>query len=102
MHYVTTGVCPCTHHTRAGLAVEGGICSLQQTTFVQRPVFRNLVLKAWTVCNHRRPPLHAPRSSWASSRGWDLRHATNNICIAPRLAESGAQSMDGLMKVAKS
>ena len=26
-HYVTTGVRPCTHHTRAELALEGGITS---------------------------------------------------------------------------
>ena len=31
--------------------------------------------------------------SRASSHGWDLQHATNETCIAPRLAESSAQNM---------
>ena len=30
--------------------------------------------------------------------GVDHRHTTNDFCIAPRLAESGAHSMDSLMK----
>ena len=33
----------------------------------------------------------------AEFRGRDLERATNDICIAPRLARFGAQSMDGLM-----
>ena len=45
------------------------------------------------LCNHRRPPLHALPMSRASSHGWDVEHATNKICIAPRLAEFGAQNM---------
>ena len=40
-------------------------------------------------------------SSQGSSRGWHLQHATNDIYIAPHLADSGAHSVDGLMKVAK-
>ena len=31
--------------------------------------------------------------------GVDHQHATNNFCIAPRLAESGAHSMDGLISM---
>ena len=34
----------------------------------------------------------------AELRGRDLPRATNNICIAPRLARSVAQSLDGLME----
>ena len=46
----------------------------------------------------------ASTTTWsrARSRGWDLQHATNDICIAPCLAESGTHNMGGLMKVAKS
>ena len=38
------------------------------------------------------------RHAGAELPGWDLQRATNGICIALRLARSGAQSMEGLME----
>ena len=40
----------------------------------------------------------APPLPTKELRGRDLQRATNDICIAPRLARSGAQSMDDLME----
>ena len=60
-------------------------------------------------CEVELPKAHLPKcplrrdNPWvphagAELQGRDLQRATNDICIAPLLARSGAQSMDGLME----
>ena len=58
---------------------------------------KGLALTHLSKCPLRRDNPLVPHAG-AELRGRDLQRATNDICIAPRLARSGAQSMDGLME----
>ena len=58
---------------------------------------KGLALTHLPKCTLRRDNHWVPHAG-AKIRGRDLQRATNDICIAPRLARSGTQSMDGLME----
>ena len=54
----------------------------------------------YSQCNRKEHKTQCKKGYGMKEASAQVQHATNDFCMAPRLAESGAHSMDGLITMA--
>ena len=59
-----------------------------------------LRVHVYSQCNRKEHKTQCKKGYGMKEASAQVQHATNDFCIAPRLAKSGAHSMDGLITMA--